>query len=160
VASSWSRIWFFALALLLSFASSSPAQNVTGQSAETYLPFLTITPSGPVIVKASSSLQFVANGAGSRKGGVKWELEGNNCAKNDCGTISADGLYKAPETVLETFNITVVARSPVSSLAGTAEELVVVPGTFKTRRAPCASAQPGYCNLAWQIHQLVSPYSW
>jgi hypothetical protein len=84
VASSWKvslrrsiRIWFFALALLLSFAGSSPAQNATGQSAKTYLPFLTITPSGPVIVKASSSQQFVANGAGTREGGVKWKLEGN-----------------------------------------------------------------------------------
>jgi len=129
----------------------------TGADPRAKLPFLTIWPSGPVTVEAGATRQFIANGDGSRDAGVKWQITGALCVEKACGTISADGLYSAPDMVSEPLQVTVSVRS---ALVSTSEQIVVVPRSEKGHRPFCTSAQPGYCHVEWQIHQMFAPYMW
>jgi hypothetical protein len=124
------------------------------------LPFLTISPSGPVTVERGATRQFIANGAGSRDAGVNWQITGSLCAETACGTISADGLYSAPDKVSEPLQVTVSVRSMLPPFVSTTEQIVVVPRLAKGHRPLCTSAQPGYCHVEWQIHQMFAPYAW
>jgi hypothetical protein len=109
---------------------------------------------------AGSTRQFVANGDGSRDAGVSLAIMGIRCQETDCGTISTDGLYRAPSTVANSLEVTVLARSTVPPFMSTSEQIVVVPRSAKGRRALCTSTQPGYCRVEWQIHQMFAPYVW
>lgn len=148
------------LVVVAILASTLSAQVHSSSRENATLPFLTITPSGPVTMDAGSTRQFVANGDSSREAGVNWQINADRCPENDCGTISADGLYRAPASVTDFLEVTVLARSNVPPFVTSSEEIVIVARTGKLRRAPCTSAQPGYCRLEWQVHQMFSPYLW
>jgi hypothetical protein len=121
---------------------------------------LSISPSGPVNVVADSHRQFTANAIGS--GGniaLLWSIEGEVCAKVDCGSISPDGLYTAPRTITERIEIRIVAREINAPFLTTSEQVVVQSWT-KKQKIFCKSLQPGYCTPEWEIHQLFVPFVW
>jgi hypothetical protein len=59
-------------------------------------PDVGISPCVDVRVFAGSTLQFSASGKGISNASVMWSVSGPGCSDSACGTISDDGLYRAP----------------------------------------------------------------
>jgi TonB family protein len=86
-----------------------------------------ISPAGPVKVRARSALQFFAYA-----NAVTWAVSGNQCAKTDCGRISASGFYVAPNTIPEPSNITLTAKQTVAPFKTAAVRVTIVDATQVT----------------------------
>jgi len=59
-------------------------------------PDVGISPCVDVRVLVGSTLQFSASGKGISNALVMWSVSGPGCSDSACGTISDDGLYRAP----------------------------------------------------------------
>ena len=121
---------------------------------------LTITPSGPVIVESGSHRQFIANVIGSNGVDVIWVVEGDDCGKRECGSVSNDGFYSAPNRIEEALHLRIVASETFAPFFRASAQITVTPLKTHQRREPCKSSEPGYCSLGWQIHQAFSPFAW
>src|SRR6266851_8873883 len=72
-------------------------------------------------VDLSNTQQFTAVVTTSSNQAVNWSLSGTGCSGTECGTISATGLYRAPDNYLPGASATIAATSVVdSSQTGTA----------------------------------------
>ena len=81
---------------------------------------VTVSPSSAT-VDLSSTRQFTAVVTSSSNQAVNWALSGTGCSGTECGTISAAGLYRAPDNYLPGAAVTITASSQVdSSQTGTA----------------------------------------
>lgn len=113
------------LALRLSFYYNPNQGDIKGDGLRTGCGSngaLTITPSSPVKVAVGTSVQFSAS-----LSGVRWALAGDQCAKSDCGTISASGLYAAPTKVSEPLNLTVSATQEAAPFKSASAQVTVLP---------------------------------
>jgi hypothetical protein len=62
-------------------------------------------------VVVSTTQQFTVTVTGSTNMAVAWSVVGTNCSTQDCGSISADGLYTAPATIPDPALISVIAAA-------------------------------------------------
>jgi hypothetical protein len=60
-------------------------------------------------VVVATTQQFTATVTGSSNTVVAWSVSGTGCATQDCGSISASGLYTAPKTIPDPALLAVVA---------------------------------------------------
>jgi hypothetical protein len=148
------------LGLALVLAGPSLRSQTTSTRDPQRKPDLIISPSGSVTIAAGSHQQFVANAVGVEGSTFAWEVHGTHCGEVDCGSISADGLYSAPERVPVPLEVRIQVRQSVKPFLAASEQVqVTLPVTAK-RGSSCRSVQPGYCDPRWQAHQLVIPYVW
>ncbi len=82
---------------------------------------VTVTPS-VVFLGTGESLQFLATVTGSTNQAVNWQVNGEAGGDSTVGTVTAQGLYKAPPSAPTTGNITVtaVSQADTSQSAGAA----------------------------------------
>jgi hypothetical protein len=74
-----------------------------------------VTPKTQSVV-VSAQQQFSAVVTGSSDQAVVWSVGGTNCSTQDCGAISASGLYTAPKTVPSPALIAVTATANANAL--------------------------------------------
>ena len=144
----WVLSW--GLAAVVIGLSASIAAQTNQRAAIQKTSELTISPSGPVIVESGSHKQFTANAIGSGGAEVTWAIEGEECGKRDCGSVSRDGFYAAPNQVAAPLPLKIVARETAAPFLTSSEQITVVPSKTQHRAEPCKSSEPGYCNLSWQ----------
>lgn len=90
-------------------------------------------------VPANGALVFRANVAGSFADDVEWRVDAETCG-GDCGTIGADGRYRAPAQIPPGF-VTVEAHSAVSGTVGRAR-VQVIPFEVEPSSASSAGGTP------------------
>src|SRR5277367_2254110 len=73
-----------------------------------------IAPQTQSVVVAATQ-QFTATVTGSSNTVVAWSISGTNCSAQDCGSISATGLYTAPGTIPDPALIAVTAIANANS---------------------------------------------
>lgn len=81
---------------------------------------VTVSPTTASVI-AGQSQQFTATVSGASNTAVNWSVSGTGCSAASCGTIDANGLYKAPDLIPATTTVTVRATSVADvTRAGTA----------------------------------------
>jgi hypothetical protein len=93
-----------------------------------------------------NSLQFTATVTGTMNRAVDWTVSGAGCSGAACGTIDANGLYTAPDTLPAEDRVTVTARARADENASaeaslTIGSLVSVLVTPSTRFVEVGSSQ-------------------
>ncbi|MGB7726556.1 MAG: hypothetical protein WBL50_00895 [Candidatus Acidiferrum sp.] len=73
-----------------------------------------VDPKTQSIVVATTQ-QFTATVTGSSNTAVAWSVGGTNCSSQDCGSISAAGLYTAPQTIPNPALVAVTATASANS---------------------------------------------
>jgi hypothetical protein len=66
-------------------------------------------------VVVATTQQFTATVTGSSNTAVAWSVSGTNCSTQDCGSISAAGLYTGPNTIPSPALVTVTATANANS---------------------------------------------
>jgi hypothetical protein len=66
-------------------------------------------------VVVATTLQFTATVAGSSNTAVAWSVGGTSCSTQNCGSISAAGLYTAPKTIPNPALVAVTATANANS---------------------------------------------
>jgi hypothetical protein len=66
-------------------------------------------------VVVATTQQFTVTVTGSSNIAVAWSVGGTNCSTQDCGSISAAGLYTAPTTIPNPALVTVAATASANS---------------------------------------------
>ncbi len=66
-------------------------------------------------VVVDTTQQFTATVTGSANTAVAWSIGGTTCSTQNCGSISADGLYSAPKTIPNPALVAVTATSNANS---------------------------------------------
>jgi hypothetical protein len=66
-------------------------------------------------VVVATTQQFTVTVTGSSNMAVAWSLGGTNCSTQDCGSISAAGLYTAPSNIPNPALVTVAATASANS---------------------------------------------
>jgi len=73
-----------------------------------------VDPKTKAVVIATTQ-QFTATVTGSSNMAVAWSVGGTNCSTQDCGSISAAGLYTAPKTIPNPALVAVTATANANS---------------------------------------------
>jgi hypothetical protein len=77
-------------------------------------------------VVVATTQQFTVTVTGSADMTVAWSVSGTNCSSQDCGSVSAAGLYSAPTTIPDPALVTVTATANANSAdSGTAAVTIV-----------------------------------
>lgn len=86
-------------------------------------------------VVVATTQQFTATVTGSSNTAVAWSVTGTNCSTQDCGSISAAGLYTAPMAVPDPALVTVTATANANSadFATAAVTIVAAPASAMFR---------------------------
>jgi hypothetical protein len=66
-------------------------------------------------VVVATTQQFTVTVTGSSNMAVAWSVGGTNCSTQDCGSISASGLYTAPTTIPDPALVAVTATANANS---------------------------------------------
>jgi len=103
----------------------------------TYAPRPTPTPPPPVVgvtvspantnVNGLKSQLFAAQVTGTSNQAVTWSLSGTGCNGPSCGSIAANGVYKAPATVPVPAIVIAIATSAADSTKSAAASVTVLP---------------------------------
>jgi hypothetical protein len=83
-------------------------------------------------VVVATTQQFTATVTGSSNTVVAWSVSGTNCSTQDCGSISAAGLYTAPNTIPDPALIAVnaIANANSADFAAAAVTIIAAPATM------------------------------
>lgn len=102
-------------------ATSIADPSKLGSGVITLIPIsVSVSPSAPTVA-VKSTQQFAATVAGTSNSAVTWSVSGTGCTGSTCGTITATGLYTAPDDVPTPPTVTVTAVSAVDmTKSGTA----------------------------------------
>ncbi len=87
-----------------------------------------VNPKTQSIVVATTQ-QFTATVTGSSNTAVAWSVGGTNCSSQDCGSISAAGLYTAPQTIPNPalFAVTATASANSADFGAAAVTIIAAP---------------------------------
>lgn len=102
----------------------------TGFHSDNGIPNVTVKVS-PVsaTLAVHAQQQFTASVSGSSSTTVNWSVGGIACAVQDCGSITAGGLYTAPGIAPSPNQVTITAEAQVNALdSGSAEVLITATG--------------------------------
>lgn len=113
--------------VLLLFCLSSTGCNISsllglddGDKKKSVTVTVAVAPKTQSVIVATQQ-QFTGTVTGSSNAVVAWSVSGTGCATQDCGSISATGLYIAPKTIPNPTLVAVTATAnanPVDSGAG------------------------------------------
>jgi hypothetical protein len=117
-----------------SVADASVSQDlVVTLNAPPPPPKLALTLSGAAKVTLGTSSQYVATVTGSTNTGVTWSVNGMNGGNATTGSISANGLYKAPTTAPQPSTVTIAATSVADPSVAKSLLITLVPPSTTTR---------------------------
>jgi hypothetical protein len=91
-------------------------------------------------VVVATTQQFTATVTGSSNTAVAWSVGGTNCSTQDCGSISAAGLYTAPTTIPNPALVAVTATASANSADFGAAAVTIIAAPAP---APAAAMQRG-----------------
>jgi len=77
-------------------------------------------------VVVATTQQFTVTVTGSTDMAVAWSVGGTNCSTQDCGSISAAGIYTAPPTVPSPALVTVTATANANSADSGAAAVTII----------------------------------
>ena len=77
-------------------------------------------------VVVATTQQFTATVTGSSNTAVAWSVSGTNCATQDCGSISAAGIYTAPTTIPNPALVAVTATANANSADSGAAAVTII----------------------------------
>ena len=80
-------------------------------------------------VVVATTQQFTVTVTGSSNMGVAWSVGGTNCSTQDCGSISAAGLYTAPKTIPNPALVAVTATANANSADFGAAAVTIIAAT-------------------------------
>jgi hypothetical protein len=80
-------------------------------------------------VVVGTTQQFTATVTGSSNMGVAWSVGGTDCTSQDCGSISASGLYTAPATIPNPALVAVTATASANSADRGAAAVTIIAAT-------------------------------
>jgi hypothetical protein len=86
-------------------------------------------------VVVATTQQFAATVTGSSNTAVAWSVGGSACAMQDCGSISASGLYSAPKSIPNPALVAVTATANANPVDFGAAAVTII-------AAPAAAAAP------------------
>jgi hypothetical protein len=89
-------------------------------------------------VVVGTTQQFTATVTGSTNMDVAWSVGGTDCTSQDCGSISASGLYTAPATIPNPALVAVTATASANSADRGAAAVTIIAAT-----APAAAMLRG-----------------
>jgi hypothetical protein len=89
-------------------------ENLLGLGGDKKSVTVVVDPKTQSVVVATTQ-QFTVTVTGSSNVAVAWSVGGTNCSTQDCGSISADGLYTAPKTIPDPALVTVTATANANS---------------------------------------------
>jgi hypothetical protein len=91
-------------------------------------------------VVVATTQQFTATVTGSSNTAVAWSVGGTNCSTQDCGSISAAGLYTAPTTIPNPALVAVTATASANSADFGAAAVTIIAAPAP---APASAMQRG-----------------
>jgi hypothetical protein len=94
--------------------SVNSIENILGLGGGKKSVTVLVAPKTENVVVATTQ-QFTATVTGSTNTAVAWSIGGTTCSTQDCGSISADGLYTAPMTIPNPAIVAVNATSNANS---------------------------------------------
>jgi hypothetical protein len=94
--------------------SVNSIENLLGVGGGKKSVTVVVDPTTQSVVVATTQ-QFTVTVTGSSNMAVAWSLSGTNCSTQDCGSISAAGLYTAPTTIPSPALVTVAATASANS---------------------------------------------
>jgi hypothetical protein len=94
--------------------SVNSIENLLGVGGGKKSVTVVVDPTTQSVVVATTQ-QFTVTVTGSSNMAVAWSLSGTNCSTQDCGSISAAGLYTAPMTIPSPALVTVAATASANS---------------------------------------------
>jgi hypothetical protein len=103
--------------------------------------YVKISPSMAVTLSASQSQQFTATGVGLSNTAVTWSLV--DCSTQDCGTLSADGLYTAPSFIPAAKEVWVKATSQADTKMTNSTPVRLVPISVAVTPSTPTNVPPG-----------------
>ena len=77
-------------------------------------------------VVVATTQQFTVTVTGSSNMAVAWSVGGTNCSTQDCGSISAAGLYTAPTIIPDPALVTVTATASANSTDSGAAAVTII----------------------------------
>jgi len=89
-------------------------ENILGLGGGKKSVTVVVNPKTQSVVVATTQ-QFSATVTGSSNTAVAWSVGGTNCSSQDCGSISAAGLYTAPQTIPNPALLAVTATASANS---------------------------------------------
>ena len=89
-------------------------ENILGLGGGKKSVTVVVDPKTQSVVVATTQ-QFTATVTGSSNTAVAWSVGGTSCSTQDCGSISAAGLYTAPKTIPNPALVAVTARANANS---------------------------------------------
>src|SRR5215813_2577010 len=87
---------------------------------------VTVSPTSAEVV-AGKTQQFAASVTNTSNTNVTWSVNGTGCAGAACGTVSATGLYRAPNSVPTPAQIKVTATSVADSTKSASATVTILP---------------------------------
>src|SRR5579863_9131312 len=114
--------------------SVNSIENLLGVGGGKKSVTVVVDPTTQSVVVATTQ-QFTATVTGSSNTAVAWSVTGTNCSTQDCGSISAAGLYTAPMAVPDPALVTVTATANANSadFATAAVTIVAAPASAMFR---------------------------
>jgi hypothetical protein len=108
-------------------------ENILGLGGGKKSVTVVVNPKTQSIVVATTQ-QFTATVTGSSNTAVAWSVGGTNCSSQDCGSISAAGLYTAPQTIPNPALLAVTATASANSadFGAAAVTIIATPDTVST----------------------------
>jgi hypothetical protein len=89
-------------------------ENLLGLGGDKKSVTVVVDPKTQSVVVATTQ-QFTVTVTGSSNVAVAWSVGGTNCSTQDCGSISAAGLYTAPKAIPDPALVTVTATANANS---------------------------------------------
>ena len=100
-------------------------ENLLGLGGSKKSVTVVVDPKTQSVVVATTQ-QFTATVTGSTDMAVAWSVGGTNCSSQDCGSISAAGIYTAPTTVPNPALVTVTATANANSADSGAAAVTII----------------------------------
>jgi hypothetical protein len=104
----------------------SSIENLLGLGGGKKSVAVVVAPKTQSVVVATTQ-QFTVTVTGSTNVAVAWSVGGTNCSTQDCGSISAAGLYTAPTTIPNPALVAVTATANANSADFGAAAVTIIP---------------------------------
>ena len=131
----------------------SSIENLLGLGGGKKSVTVVVAPKTQSVVVATTQ-QFSVTVTGSTNTAVAWSVGGTNCSTQDCGSISATGLYTAPATIPNPALVAVTATANANSADFGAAAITIIAAS-----APASSMLRGTYNFLLSGSDAEGPLS-
>jgi hypothetical protein len=120
-------VWLVLTCFACAGCSVGSIENILGLGGKKSVTVVVAPKTQSVVV--ATTQQFTATVTGSSNMGVAWSVGGTDCTSQDCGSISASGLYAAPATIPNPALVAVTATASANSADRGAAAVTIIAAT-------------------------------